>query len=229
MKKIVWTLNVDDYAPNITAITYPLIRYYANKIDAEFRIISERKFPSWPVTYEKLQIYELAQEAGADWNIYLDSDAIIHPETPDWTEIINKDTVFHHGYDVGLIRWKYDKYFRRDNRHIGSCNWCTIASYWCIDLWKPIDDMTLEETLTRIRPTVIESNGIIVPEHLIDDYALSRNIAKFGLKVGMLMAIIKDRMPFLKAYWHAYNVPEDKKVIQMIEVIKEWELFKYYD
>jgi hypothetical protein len=48
------------------------------------------------------------------------------------------------------------------------------------------------------------------------------------IKVGMLMAIIKDRMPFLKAYWHAYNVPEDKKVLQMIEVIKEWDLFKYY-
>src|SRR5574343_1958808 len=195
MHKIVWTLNVDGYEPKITEITYPLIRYWAEKIGAEFQIISQRNFPEWPVTYEKLQIYELAKQEKSDWNIYIDSDAIIHPDTPDWTEILNKDTIAHHATDVSLIRWKYDKYFRRDNRHIGSCNWCTIASDWCIDLWKPIDDLTPQEAINRIRPIVSENNGFVVPEHLIDDYALSRNIAKYGLKVIMLFNIIKEKMP----------------------------------
>lgn len=68
-KKTVFTLNVDGYAPEITALTYPLIEAYAEKIGADFHIISERKFPEWPVTYEKLQIFELAREMGNDWNI----------------------------------------------------------------------------------------------------------------------------------------------------------------
>ena len=42
MKKVIFTLSVDDYSPEITEITFPLMRYYARKIDAEFRIITER-------------------------------------------------------------------------------------------------------------------------------------------------------------------------------------------
>ena len=58
-KKTIFTLNVDGYSPEITDITYPLIKRYAKHIDADLHIIKDRKFPDWPVTYEKLQIYEL--------------------------------------------------------------------------------------------------------------------------------------------------------------------------
>ena len=36
MHKVVFTLNVNDYAPEIRQYSYPLLRYYARKIGAEF-------------------------------------------------------------------------------------------------------------------------------------------------------------------------------------------------
>lgn len=227
MKKTLFTLNVDGYSPEITDMTYPLLKYYANKIGADFYVISERKYRDWPVTYEKLQIYDLAQEMKNDWNIYIDSDAIIHPETLDWTVFLNKDTVAHNGNDFANIRWRYDKYFLRDGRHFGSCNWITIASDWCIDLWKPIDDMTPQEVISNIFPVVEELNTVITPEHLVDDYVLSRNIAKFGLKTKIFNDIIKDiGMKDANFHWHLYTDPTAVKVQKMKELLNAWKIPK---
>jgi hypothetical protein len=224
MKKTLFTLNVDGYSPEITEITYPLLKYWANKIGAEFFIIDKRKFPGWPVTYEKLQIYELAKEMRNDWNIFVDSDAIIHPETLDWTLYLNKDTVAHNGNDFANIRWRYDDYFRRDGRNFGSCNWFTIASDWCIDLWKPLE-ISAEEAISNIFPTVTELNTVIVPDHLIDDYALSRNIAQFGLKTKTLGTIVKE-LGFTNAnfHWHIYTVKTEEKVKMMQELLDQWKI-----
>ncbi len=182
LKKTIFTLNVDGYSPEITELTYPLMKRYADKIGADFYTIKERKFPGFPSVYEKLQIYELAQKMENDWNIYIDSDALVHPDMMDVTNHLPKDTVLHNGVDLASNRWKYDRYFMRDGRNIGSCNWFTIASDWCVELWKPLDDLTFEEAIANISPIVNELNTVITAEHLIDDYALSRNIAKYGLK-----------------------------------------------
>ncbi|HWB97853.1 MAG TPA: hypothetical protein VG672_14160 [Bryobacteraceae bacterium] len=45
IKKTVYTLNIGDYAPEICALTYPLMEAYARKIGADFHVIRERKFP----------------------------------------------------------------------------------------------------------------------------------------------------------------------------------------
>ena len=183
VKKTIFTLNVDGYAPEITALTYPLIEAYAEKIGADFHIIKERKFPEWPVTYEKLQIYQLAQEMENDWNIYIDSDALVHPDTQDLTLLIPRDTVAHFGKDHAPTRWRSDRFFQRDGRNFGTGNWLTVASDLCIDIWRPLDDLTPEQAIDNIFPTVFEKrSGIITRDHLIDDYTLSRNIAKFGIK-----------------------------------------------
>jgi len=223
MKKTLWTLNIDDYAPEICAWTYPLLQRYADKIDAEFRIINERKFPDWPVVYEKLQIYEAGQDN--DWNIYVDSDALIHPDMYDLTDHLSKDTVMHNGRDIAGNRWKYDKYFLRDGRHIGSCNWFTIGSDWCIDLWKPLDDLTLEEALNNISLTHSEvASGIMDRSHLIDDYTLSRNIAKYGLKFKTFhdyKQTIGDGGDYL---WHIYTDEIPVKVVKMMGVLVNWNI-----
>jgi len=212
LKKTVFTLNVGGYSPEITELTYPLIRYWANKIGADFHVITKRKFPGWPVVYEKMQIFQLGQEMDNDWNIYIDSDAIIHPETIDWTEYLHKDTVAHNGNDMGNIRWKYDGYFRRDGRNIGSCNWLTIASDWCLDLWHPLE-IPLKEALTNIFPTIPELNTVITVDHLIDDYTLSRNIAKFGLKFKKLSQIQIDLgLSDAEFLWHVYTQPTKEKI-----------------
>lgn len=224
MKKTVFTLDINNYAPEIKAVTFPLIRYWARKIGATFRIINERKFPDWPIPYEKMQIYELGKEMGNDWNIYVDADTIIHPETLDWTYYLNKNTVAHNGSDYALIRWRYDRYFWRDGRNIGSCNWMTIASDWCIDLWEPLD-MTYDEAVQNVYPTVGELSSVIVPEHLLDDYTLSRNIAKYGLKFTTLKEVQKSNgFEDAAFFWHVYTVPVEEKIVQMKEVIKAWKI-----
>lgn len=227
VKKTVYTLNVNGYAPQITELTYPLLYTYAQKIGAAFHVIKERKFPKWPITYEKLQIFELAQQHKNDWNIYIDSDALIHPDCPDFTEVLPLNVVAHHGKDFAPIRWKYDRYFRRHEQHFGTGNWFTLGSHLCIDLWKPLDDLTPKQAVQNIQPTVIErTSGLIDPAHLIDDYALSRNIAKFGLRAVALREYmnkfgLQGAGPY---FWHAYTIPIEQKVLEMKKTLKEWGL-----
>jgi len=225
LKKTIFTLNVDNYAPEIMELTYPLIKRHADKIGADLYTIKERKFPGFPPVYEKLQIYELGQKMGNDWNIYIDSDALIHPDLMDITNHLSKDTVLHNGADQASNRWKYDRYFMRDSRNIGSCNWFTIASDWCVELWKPLDDITLEEAVANISPIVSELNTIITPEHLIDDYTLSRNIAKYGLKFTTFIDLLnKLGQPGGDYLWHQYTISTEEKVIRMKETLKRWGL-----
>ena len=224
IKKIIYCLNIDNHNPEITAITKPLLQACANKIGVEkIHIINERKFPEWPITYEKFQIYELAQEYEADWNIYVDSDALIHPDTPDFTLLIGKDTVSHHGADFAPLRWKYDRFFQRDGRHIGSGNWFTIASDLCIELWKPLDDLTPEEAVANIQPIAGEMmSGVITADHLIDDYTCSRNIAKYGLKFIPIRKLIEQFNLGSHFFYHHYIIPPEVKVLEMRKCLKEW-------
>jgi len=227
IRKAIYTLNVDDYASEITAITYPLIQRYAQKIQADFIIINTRKYPEWPPVYEKFQIYDLAKIGGHDWNIYIDSDALIHPDMPDFTTFLARDTVLHFGQDFAPIRWRYDRFFRRDGRHIGSGNWFTMASDWCIELWKPLDDLTREEAVDNIFPIVDEiASGVIQPSHLIDDYVCSRNIAKYGLKFISAWKLT-EQYGFPRGgpwCWHAYTMPIEQKVVEMQKMLTQWRI-----
>jgi hypothetical protein len=226
IKKTLFTLNIDNYCPEITKLTYPLLKFYANKIGADFHIITERKFPDWPVTYEKLQIYELGQQMGNDWNIYIDSDAVIHPDTLDWTVYINKDTMLHNGRDFANIRWRYNNYFRRDGRNWGSCNWFTIASDWCIDVWHPLD-ISFGEAVENIFPTAEEARGVTKRDHLIDDYALSYNIAKYGIKANTVLQLQKD-LNFADSgfHFHLYNITEEQKINGWEETLPDYTVKK---
>lgn len=227
--KRMYTLNVNGFSKEITAITYPFLKYWADKIGAEFHVISERKFPGFPITYEKLQIYELARSSNFDWHIYVDSDALVHPETLDFTAHIPMNTVAHNGIDLASIRWRNDDVFMRDGRYVGSCNWMTFGSRWCIDLWHPLEDITLEEALSNIRPTREERACGIEAEHLIDDYTLSRNIARFGLKCTTLMQIQKDMgLTDANFFHHLYTLTTEEKIKSLQECIKLWKLENFH-
>lgn len=224
MKKTIYTLNINNYAPEIRAITRPFLEKYAKRIGAEIVDITERKWPDAPVVYEKLQIYELAKANGSDWNIYVDSDCLIHPETIDFTDFLNKDTVFQVGNDMGAIRWKYDNYFRRDGRNIGTCNWFTVFSDWCLDLYKPLEDMTIEEAFEHCTPTVAEAK-VFDRTHLIDDFVLSRNVARYGLKyIHSKDLLEKIGLPNAQFFHHEYLVSTEQKVENLKKVIEQWQL-----
>lgn len=223
MKKTVYTLIVDGFLPEVTNLTLPYMEKYASKIGADFHIISERKFPDMPVTYEKLQIYELGKDN--DWNIFFDADALIHPDLFDITEQLKPDTVLHRGNDMAGNRWKYDKYFRRDGRNIGSGNWFTVASGLCLDLWHPLEDLTLEEALANIQPTSEEKNKGVTPSHLIDDYVLSRNIARYGLKFKTFDSLLADvGQAGFRYLHHEYLLGPGEKADAIRNIIKEWKL-----
>jgi hypothetical protein len=231
IKKQIYLLNVNNFAPRVTQITYPLIYHYADKIGADVHMITERKWPDAPPVYEKLQIYELAQKFGADWNIYIDSDTLINPDCFDFTAHIPMDTVAHNGKDMATHRWRYDRFFRRDGRHIGSCNWWAMASSWCIELWKPLDDLTVEEAISRIYPVVGELNsGECESSHLIDDFTLSRNIAKYGLKHTTLIDVCQ-RVGYSGNGFliHMYNCSEDVKIKEYKKVLVQWGVAQWAD
>jgi hypothetical protein len=235
IRKVVYTLDIDNYQPAIKALTFPLMKAYCDKIGAVFHPITERKFPNWPIVYEKLQIFELGKtdwfDCGiADWNIFFDADALISPEMFDPTDHISKDTVLFNGKDMSGIRWKADQYFRRDGRWIGACNWFACASDWCLDLWRPLEDLTLEEALQNIHITIQEHNsGMFRDNHLIDDYTLSRNISRYGLRHDTLIEIC-GRMgwknpqtgvghsPYL---FHLYAINEVNKINRMLDVLSK--------
>jgi glycosyltransferase involved in cell wall biosynthesis len=226
MKKTVFTLNIDNYYKEITEITYPLIKEWCRKIDAEFYEIKENKFPEWrSLTYNKLQVYELAQQMKNDWNIFIDCDALVHPDMLDLTNFIEKDTVLHNGADFAAIRWKYDRFFKRDGRNIGSPTWFCIASDWCIELFKPLDDLTPEQAYSNIFPVYGELRAGYESWRLIDDYVMSRNIAKYGLKFESFMNLVKKFPSMAGDYlWHNYAIPKEQKLEQMKQVLKRWQI-----
>ena len=62
MKKLLVTLNINDYDKEITELTFPYMKEYAHNIGADFHIITERKFPNFSITLEKFQLYEISEE-----------------------------------------------------------------------------------------------------------------------------------------------------------------------
>lgn len=225
MKKTIYLLNINNYAPEIREITMPFIKKWAEKIRAEIVEIKDRKYADMPVTYEKLQIKDIAKERGDDWIIYIDSDTLIHPDLFDITEHLSPDTVLQHGKDFANNRWVFNDYFRRDGRNIGACNWFTVASKLCLDLWQPLE-IPLNEAIKDIYPVQIENNFGITAEHLIDDYVLSLNVAKYGLKYTTFTdLLVKLGLVGQTYFYHQHLCTEAEKVELLNKTIEQWKLW----
>ena len=237
VKKKLYTLCVDGYEPEITKLTFPLLQLYANKIGAEFVVINERKWPELPPVVEKFQVWEMALSTHkADWHIFFDADTLIHPDMWDVTAVLGKDTTCSGiTSDFTPMRFKPDEYFLRDGRFIGKGNWCAIFSEWCLDYFIPpwmstpyaLSDSQLgyiAELATNINLTVAEAaSGVMQPSHLIDDYIVSRNIARYGLKHTLISEVGarygQQVAPYL---WHQYLHDTDEKVVKMKQVLQGW-------
>jgi len=226
MKKVLYSLDVGGYAPEITEITFPIFREYAAKIGADFQVIGERKFPDFPPVYEKFQIWDLAGKNGADWHLFFDADALIHPDMFDVTAVVGKGVTLSVGTDFAPTRFEPDEYFLRDGRWIGKGNWCLAASDWCLDIWRPLEDLTLEEAVSRIHPTADERAFGIRAEHLIDDYVVSRNIARFGLKHMLIPDICRDVGASWQV-WHNYKATIEEKAVAMRQALIAWGVSAY--
>jgi hypothetical protein len=88
MKNLVVTLDIN-YPKEITDLTFSYMQEYAKNIDADFKVITKRKYPDLPIPMEKFQLYELCEDY--DWTIFLDADCLINPNTVDFSKVVNND------------------------------------------------------------------------------------------------------------------------------------------
>ena len=138
MRKLIHVVNINDFFPELFALTYPTIRSYAERNGYMINMITERKFPDYPINYEKMQVYEDGKDA--EVNILCDADMLIHPQFPDVTEFLQRDSIsFNDNYNIS---WKYHvdriKYFMRDGRDVGIATNFVVTSDWTHDAWEPL-------------------------------------------------------------------------------------------
>ena len=183
MKKILHVLNINDFFPELFALTFPTIKAYADRTGFTINLITERKFPDYPINYENMQVYEDGKNA--EVNILCDADMLIHPQFPDVTEFLKRDSIaFNDNYNIS---WKYHvdriRYFMRDGRDVGIATNFVVSSDWTHDVWEPlslsqkdIEDLAKKENTDT---GGAEGRGW---GHYADEFALSYNMAKYGLK-----------------------------------------------
>tara|TARA_B100000902_G_scaffold99510_1_gene101928 strand:+ start:401 stop:1072 length:672 start_codon:yes stop_codon:yes gene_type:complete len=184
MRKLIHVVNINDFFPELFALTYPTIRSYAERNGYMINMITERKFPDYPINYEKMQVYEDGKDA--EVNILCDADMLIHPKFPDVTTFLQRDSIaFNDNYNIS---WKYHvdriRYFMRDGRDVGIATNFVVTSDWTHDAWEPlslsqkdIEDLAKKENTESENDPSQRGWG-----HYADEFALSYNMAKYGLK-----------------------------------------------
>lgn len=211
MNKTIYVLAVNNYCPEILAVTQPAILDYAKKIGAKVKYVTERKFLEFPVTYEKFQLYELSKANNDDWSIFIDADCYVCNDFPDIVEMIPTNCVLLAKGGFGGTRFKYNDYMRRYDQHLDVGSWFFAFNKICRDLIKPIHfqsgELSVNDCVNEIFPLSEELNGVVKvePQHLIDDYLLARNIAKYGLKVKYLCEIFPNALNSLGHSCHDTN------------------------
>ena len=183
MRKLIHVVNINDFFPELFALTYPTIRSYAERNGYMINMITERKFPDYPINYEKMQVYEDGKDA--DVNILCDADMLIHPEFPEVTEFLKRDSIaFNDNYNIS---WKYHvdriRYFMRDGRDVGIATNFVVSSDWTHDVWEPLSLSQKDiEDLAKKENTDTGGADGRGWGHYADEFALSYNMAKYGLK-----------------------------------------------
>jgi len=170
--KCVHVLATKDYAPELCAITIPTIQAYAERIGADFNLIHERRFPDFPINYERLQIYEAGKDY--EWNFNIDADMVLGRELPDISLGAPKENVriVMHFNLSEYFNIENNIFFARDGRGAGIVDAFLMTSHWTHDLWRP-----LPGTLQDYEHIFKEKNP-----RRISEYCISQNLAKYGLK-----------------------------------------------
>ncbi len=175
-RKCVHVLATPGYAPEMCSVTIPAIERFAKRIGADFNLITERKFPSFPVNYERLQVYELGRDY--DWNLNIDADMVIGESLADPTTRVppHRVGILMRFWLESFIDISGNRYFQRDQRHIGIVDAFIVTSRLTHDLWEPLEgDFESYKHLFR--------DGIT---RRISEYCLSQNFAKYGLNFAAM-------------------------------------------
>jgi hypothetical protein len=172
LKKIcVHVIDIGDYFPELKQLTIPTVVRFCENIGADLKIITERRFPDWPVLTEKLQVYDNGMEY--DYNILLDLDILIHPDcyNPFIKNIPETYCSFKDNYHADT-QLRSDFYFKRDGRNVGISGCAIFTTRHTHNLWKFPQDLTREEIL----------DNILQERKIVDEYVVSRNLSKYGFR-----------------------------------------------
>ncbi|MDP3988893.1 MAG: glycosyltransferase [bacterium] len=85
-KKLVLTIAMGEYYKAMGAITHQLLQNYAQKIGADFKVITEQKVSETTPHWEKFQIHDFLNEY--ERIIYFDTDLIIRGDCPDLFAVV---------------------------------------------------------------------------------------------------------------------------------------------
>lgn len=200
MKKSIYTVQVDNYLPELCALTIPAMERYAKKIKADFHVITERKFPNLPPTYEKTQVWELGY--GKEWNILFDCDMAIREEMYDVTQVLPEDSIGSWMVYNPSITIAYDDVLPLDGTAIAIATNFMVVPKQFHDVWKPLT-MNDQSIIAHMkRPFVV------------DEYCMSRNAYQLGCRIAQVaMPGASDNL-----FMHA-NITTDGKDVE--SVVKE--------
>jgi hypothetical protein len=124
-----------------------------------------------------MQVYEDGKDY--DLNLLVDADMLIHPHFPDVVNIVPPHHVgFNDNYNISS-KFHTDRldYFLRDGRDIGIATNFVVSYRSTHDVWEP-----LPYTASEIEDLSIKGLNHRGWGHYADEFCLSHNLAKYGLR-----------------------------------------------
>jgi len=208
-KACIHTLVIGDYQPEMCKLTLPNLKAYADKIGADFNIISTRKFPEFPINFERFQVWE----DGRDYmyNLCIDSDYVIHPDTPNCVEYFDKRCVGSL-WSIDLrYYFKWNDYFERDGRSRGMADGLVMSTWLTHELWTP-PDKSFEEL----------KGNCLHDERQVSEFVLSLNMARFGLKYSGVFQDHSQVFSVMATSSAADGTAKDTPENRIKEKLREW-------
>lgn len=215
-KTAVWVVAVNNYMPELCAITFPNLKAFASRIGADFNVIEERKFNSFPPTYEKLQVYELGKTY--EWNILIDADMIVHPDLPDPRVRTGKNALgIYYGFDARIafnrITLSMQEYARKYGIYRGIVTNFIVSHAFVHEVWKPLG------------VTFDDCDGWCCRNHILDEYTISQNVSTMGIPCKPFLLASEQSMVYhICAEDRKVNGEDafNRNVCQAKQLIKEW-------
>lgn len=166
MLKNLFVLRIGDFRPDLCEFTIPTIKHWCAKNGWVYNEITKRRYNDLPITAEKLQVHNLGKDS--EWNILCDADLMLRPDFVDPVSFTAPNVVASSYHFRASDKFKTNIYFERDERDLGLSGGFVLTSKFTHDLWTPPALWTLALSATKNK-------------HLIDEYVISTNLAKYGL------------------------------------------------
>lgn len=208
MKIKVFTLAIDNYFPELTKLSIPTIRTFAQNMGAEFEVIRERKLtlehPDLPVTYEKLQVYDRFDEEDLDYAIIVDADMLLNPALPNPLTLMRED-------EVGVwLEYDHSELFEQ-NLPFPDVEWrdrALVTNYLVVPASK-------KDILRPLHPSAIEKMLKFCERPFIfDEFMVTYRLSQSHMKGTQVVQVVPDPSKI----WHG-NVTSGEK--PQAEVLKE--------